>query len=150
MKFATSWLQKSDGAPPKASFNKMFSLNQKSRDAELPFSTDVKEAMRFAGEFDIRSDAIHPENLLYGLFHDLSADSHLASFMSSVDADFQPTAFAATLASNIEADVYVNARDKKDRKELATGGSDNKKTPTLEECGIDLTEKAREGEVRRS
>ena len=146
-KLATTYLSKSSSSPSKPSFNKMFTLSQKSRDVELPFSSEVKSAMKFAGEFDIRSDAIHPENLLHGLFHSARPDGHLALFLDSVSEGFSPADFAATLASNIEADVYGGARTKKDKKELATGGSQDRKTPTLEECGVDLTEKARAGEL---
>ena len=133
-KLATTYFSKSSSSSPsKPSFNKMFTLSQKSRDVELPFSSEVKSAMKFAGEFDIRSDAIHPENLLHGLFHSARPDGHLASFMDGVSEGFSPADFAAALASNIEADVYGGARTKKDKKELATGGSEDKKVRSSEE-----------------
>ncbi|GMH61167.1 hypothetical protein TL16_g03199 [Triparma laevis f. inornata] len=146
-KLAIRYNESKETGQPKPSFNKMFNLSSKSRDSELPFSPSVKSAMKFAGEFDLTEDAIHPENLLHGLFHTADADGELKSFVSYVESKLNAEDFSGLLASNIEADVFTEARNSKNKKELATGGGGDTKTPTLKECGVDLTEKARNGEL---
>ena len=69
----------------------------------------------------------------------------LAVLMNSdgVDEDFSGTQFCTTLLQNIKDEASSG-----NGQELVTaGGASSGKTPTLEECGIDLTAQARAGQL---
>jgi len=145
------------------SFGRMFNMNKKARDVELPFTPALKRTLNSAGRIadsmeNSPGSTIKSEHVLLALFEwenenineaaaKLDADGYargtLAVFMQmdDIDDDFSATEFCKTLLSDM--------RDSEnDDLELVSGGKkgDNK-TPTLSECGVDLTQAAIEGEL---
>jgi len=140
-----------DGA---GKMGKMFNLNNKARDVELPFTQGLKRvltaASRIADEMD--SSRINSEHVLLALMEyktDDDGNVEAASMdedgyakgalavilrMDGMDADnFSSTEFCRTLVRDV---------NESDGAELVTGNVSSKATPTLADCGQDLTEAA--------
>jgi ATPases with chaperone activity, ATP-binding subunit len=144
------------------SFGKMFNMNKKARDVELPFTSTLKRTLtnagRIADEMENGSGStIKSEHVLLSLLEweseksnesaaKLDADGYargaLAVFMQmeGLGDSFSATEFCRTLLSDL--------RDKEnDDLELVSGAKKSSKTPTLSECGVDLTKAAINGEL---
>ena len=146
-----------------ASFGKMFNMNKKARDVELPFTPALKKTLNAAGRIadsleKSPGSTIKSEHVLLALFEwekdkidesaaklDTSgyARGALAVFlqMDGIDDDFSATEFCKTLITDL-------AESDRDEMQLVSGtkkGTD--KTPTLSECGVDLTQAAADGEL---
>ena len=144
----------SKGGGGAGKMGKMFNLNNKARDVELPFTQGLKRvltaASRIADEMD--SSQINSEHVLLALMEyktDEDGNVEAASMdedgyakgalavilrMDGMDADnFSSTEFCRTL---------VRDMNESDGAELVTGNVSSKATPTLADCGQDLTEAA--------
>ena len=145
---------KGGGGGGAGKMGKMFNLNNKARDVELPFTQGLKRvltaASRIADEMD--SSQINSEHVLLALMEyktDEEGNVEAASMdkdgyakgalavilrMDGMDADnFSSTEFCRTL---------VRDMNESDGAELVTGNVSSKATPTLADCGQDLTEAA--------
>mmetsp|Transcript_15800 Transcript_15800/g.29817 ORF Transcript_15800/g.29817 Transcript_15800/m.29817 type:complete len:1111 (-) Transcript_15800:117-3449(-) len=144
------------------SFGKMFNMNKKARDVELPFTSTLKRTLTNAGRIadkmeNTSGSTIRSEHVLLSLLEweneksnesaaKLDADGYargaLAVFMQmdGLGDSFSSTEFCRTLLSDL--------KDKEnDDLELVSGAKKSSKTPTLSECGVDLTEAAMNGEL---
>jgi len=146
-----------------SAFASMFNRNQRARNVELPFTPDLKRALtnaeKIADKFD--SSSIQPEHVLLSLlFYEEdeqtgkitaaevdveadSADGALAVFLLLVGMDmdsFSASQFCRELTN------VMRSGDAGD-KELVGAGKKEEKTPTLSECGIDLTEQAENNQL---
>lgn len=151
-----------NGEDESNSFGKMFNMNKKARDVELPFTSTLKRTLTNAGRIADKIDnasgsTIRSEHVLLSLLEweseksnesaaKLDADGYargaLAVFMQmeGLGDNFSATEFCRTLLSDL--------RDKeKDDLELVSGAKKSSKTPTLSECGVDLTKAAMNGEL---
>jgi ATP-dependent Clp protease ATP-binding subunit ClpC len=145
------------------SFGKMFNMNKKARDVELPFTPALKKTLNNAGRIADKMEntagaIIKSEHVLLALLEwesvtineadaKLDADGYakgaLAVFMQmeGLEYSFSATEFCKSLLSDLKS------KDD-DEAELVGGGAKGSgKTPTLSECGVDLTEAAANGEL---
>lgn len=149
-----------------SSFGKMFNMNKKARDVELPFSPGLKRTLNAAGKVadntnmgtTTGSATINSEHVLLALLDWESENSNEAGAkldedgyargalavlmqMDGLGDDFSATEFCRTLVSDM--------RDMEDDDmELVSGGKKgDSATPTLSECGTDLTQAAMDGEL---
>ncbi len=150
-------MYQSDSESP--DFGSMFLANKKARDVELPFTSSLKRVLTQASKIadkeestDIRSEHVllallsweeeMPGESAVHLDDDGYATGALAVFLKieGIDATtFSPSEFCRTLI----ADAKEN-----ENAELVSGGEAGKSTtPTLLECGVDLTEAAMEGQL---
>jgi len=142
-----------------ADFGSMFMMNKKSRDVELPFTSSLKRVLKNASIIADKQDSsdIRSEHVLLALLsweEEMPGESavHLDDEgyaqgalavllkMESIDSDtFSPSEFCRILISDAEEN---------EGSELVAGGDTSRSsTPTLMECGIDLTEAAMKGEL---
>ena len=140
-------------------FGSLFLANKKARDVELPFTSSLKRVLTQASKIadkeestDIRSEHVllallsweeeMPGESAVHLDDDGYATGALAVFLKieGIDATtFSPSEFCRTLISDAKEN---------DNAELVSGGDAGKSnTPTLLECGVDLTKAALEGEL---
>jgi ATP-dependent Clp protease ATP-binding subunit ClpC len=140
---------------------RMFNLNSKARDVELPFTQGLKRvltaASRIADETD--SPTINSEHVLLALLeYETDDDGNVKAAATMDDEGFARGALAVILRMDgMDADNFSSTefcrtlvRDVKDSDgaELVTGMSGSAKaTPTLADCGSDLTELAMNGEL---
>ena len=137
----------------------MFNLNSKARDVELPFTPGLKRALTSASKIadELQSETINSEHVLLALLEYEVSDKGSVT-AASVDEDgFATGALAVVLrmegmdSNNFSASELCRAlvRDlnESDGAELVTGVSAGKRTPTLSECGTDLTKAAVDGEL---
>jgi len=140
-----------------SSFGRMFNMNKKARDVELPFTTPLKrvltQASRISDKMNTPGNTIRSEHVLLALLEweeELPeqaskvddkgfARGALAVFLRTDDLnDFSATEFCRTLCTDL---LQKNNDD--DTTELVVGGSKKvSSTATLNEFGIDLTEQA--------
>lgn len=145
-----------------ASFGKMFNMNKKARDVELPFTPALKKTLNAAGRIADSLDkspgsTIKSEHVLLALFEwekdkvgeaaaklDGSgyARGALAVFlqMDGIEDAFSATQFCKTLVKDLSENKF-------DEVQLVTGNKGSDKTPALSECGSDLTLAAMNGEL---
>lgn len=143
-----------------AGFN--FFQSQTTNAEDLPFSRNLKSTMISASKLADQqsSETIHSEHVLMALLEysplnesaaepDLEKEiiecGALAVIMNSdgVDDDFTAIGFCQALQGNIK-----KAAEEDDNELVAAGGgSSGSKTPTLQECGVDLTQQARAGQL---
>ena len=145
-----------------ASFGNMFNMNKKARDVELPFTPALKKTLNAAGRIadsmeNSPGSSIKSEHVLLALFDwekenvnesaaklDKSgyARGALAVFMQmdGLGDEFSATQFCKALISDLE-------ENEDDDMELVSGKKGSDKTPTLSECGVDLTQAAANGEL---
>jgi len=146
----------------------MFNRNQKARNVELPFSPGLKKVLSASEKIADRleSSSINSEHILLALLQfegneetgkieaarvdqevtESIAEGALAVFllMEGMDVEsFSASQFCRTLLQNIK-----NGGEDGDG-ELVGAGNKPSTTPTLSECGIDLTEQARENKLDR-
>jgi ATP-dependent Clp protease ATP-binding subunit ClpC len=140
-------------------FGALFQMSKKARDVELPFTSSLKRVLTNAskiadkqGSMDIRSEHVllallsweeeMPGESAVHLDDDGYATGALAVLlkMDCIDSEnFSPSEFCRTLLSDAEDSEGA---------ELVAGGDSKKNlTPTLMECGVDLTEAAMNGEL---
>jgi len=140
---------------------RMFNLNNKARDVELPFTQGLKRvltaASRIADEMD--SPTINSEHVLLALLeYETDDDGNVKAAATMDEEGFARGALAVILRMDgMDADNFSSTefcrtlvRDVKDSDgaELVTGMSGSAKaTPTLADCGSDLTELAMNGEL---
>jgi len=144
------------------SFGKMFNMNKKARDVELPFTPALKKTLNNAGRIADKMEKtagaiIKSEHVLLAILEwesdttneaaaklddDGYARGALAVFMQmeGLGDSFSATEFCKSLLSDLK-----NKDD--DDLELVSGAKGSGKTPTLSECGVDLTEAAANGEL---
>ncbi len=148
-------------------FGKMFNMNKKARDVELPFSPGLKKILNAAGRISDKmnisssgngASTIHSEHVMLALLEweaetpnesNAKLDENgyargaLAVFMQmdGLGDAFSATEFCRTLISDM--------RDMEDSDmELVSGGGKGSNTmPTLNDCGVDLTQAAIDGEL---
>jgi len=152
-----------DGDQSKNSFGRMFDINKKARDVELPFTPALKKVLTrasyIADKMDNTSAAtIRSEHVLLALLgweeeeeneasarldDDGYATGALAVFLrvDTIADDFSATELCRTLLVN------MRESDDDEQAELVSGGGKASSTPTLSECGTDLTEAAMQGEL---
>ena len=143
-----------DAAKGGGKMGKMFNLNSKARDVELPFTQGLKRvltaASRIADEMD--SSQINSEHVLLALL-EYKTDEDGNVDAASMDEDgYAKGALAVILRMDgMDADNFSSTefcrtlvRDMKESEgaELVTGNVSSKATPTLADCGQDLTEAA--------
>jgi len=141
---ALSTLKKSeDGGDSASSGNnmaKLFNLQSKARDADLPFSQSLRKRLSKASEeaAKLNSETINSEHVLLTLLGE-PADEDVMKMVNlmSLDKEFSPTTFRKRLIANLEQFGSGS------RLELATGEGLSS-TPTLEEIGVDLTDLAKQ------
>jgi ATP-dependent Clp protease ATP-binding subunit ClpC len=143
-----------------AAFN--FFQSQAVAAEDLPFSKNLKTTMVAASKLADQqsSKTIHSEHVLMALLEysplsqsaaepDLEKEiiecGALAVIMNSdgVDEDFTAIGFCQALQDNIKAE----SEEEENELVAAGGGSSGSKTPTLQECGVDLTQQARAGQL---
>jgi ATP-dependent Clp protease ATP-binding subunit ClpC len=138
------------------SFGRMFNMNKKARDVELPFTPPLKrvltQASRICDKMDVPGGTIRSEHVLLALLEweeDAPGQASkvddkgfargaLAVFMRTDDvSDFSATEFCRTLCTDIQQ------KGENDTSELVVSGSNKvSSTATLNEYGVDLTEQA--------
>ena len=143
-----------DAAKGGGKMGKMFNLNSKARDVELPFTQGLKRvlsaASRIADEMD--SSQINSEHVLLALL-EYNADEDGNVDAASMDEDgYAKGALAVILRMDgMDADNFsskefcrtlVRDMNESEGAELVTGNVSSKATPTLADCGQDLTEAA--------
>ena len=144
----------SKGGGGAGKMGKMFNLNNKARDVELPFTQGLKRvltaASRIADEMD--SSQINSEHVLLALMeYKTDEDGNVEA--ASMDEDgYAKGALAVILrmdgmdADNVSSTEFcrtlVRDMNESDGAELVTGNVSSKATPTLADCGQDLTEAA--------
>jgi len=149
-----------DGSPSRFSLGGLKKSSNKD-DSNLPFADELKRAMKNAGSLadQMGSETINTHHMLLGLLEYREAGGEqkaaalndqgncecgaLAVILRSdgVDPDLQAIDICLTLLQNIE-ELSVSDGDSR---ELVTGVGGSDKTPTLEDCGVDLTQQARDG-----
>lgn len=159
---AEDMFQPEDSEDSKASFGSMFNMNKKARDVELPFTPALKRTLNSAGRIADKMEGssgsiIKSEHVLLSLLDwesentnesaskldkDGYAKGTLAVFMQmdGLGDSFSATEFCRTLVKDLK-----EAAD--DDMELVSGAKSSGNTPTLSECGVDLTEAAMNGEL---
>ena len=134
-----------------------FFQSQTTAAEDLPFSRGLKNTMISASKLadQMASKTIHSQHVLLALLEytgDSAAEPDmvnqviscgaLAVIMNSdgVDDDFNAYQFCQQLIDNMK---------EQDKEQLVTAGaaSSGSKTPTLSECGVDLTQQARAGQL---
>jgi len=162
VKRTTDEMFSSMGEGDRNSFGRMFDINKKARDVELPFTPALKKVLSrasvIAEKMDEESAAtIRSEHVLLALLGweeekenesaaKLDADGYasgaLAVFLrvDGVADDFSTTELCRTLLMNLK-------ENDQDEAQLVSGGGKTSSTPTLSECGKDLTEAAVQGEL---
>ena len=148
-------------------FGSMFNMNKKARDVELPFSPGLKRVLNQASRIaDTMSDSgasgatINSEHVLLAL---LEWDETTEEAAKVDEQGLARGALAVLMRmdgiDNFSASEFCKTliQDLKDRNasgemaELVSGGGAGKNgaanTPTLSECGVDLTEAATNGEL---
>ena len=143
---------------------KMLNMNRKARDVELPFTPSLKRVLNLAAKIADKMNQssgsmIRSEHVLLALFGweeevkdkanakldtDGYAKGALAVFLQidGVSEDFSSTEFCRNLA------IELRETSDDDELQLVSGGKKGKdSTPTLDECGVDLTKAAEDGEL---
>jgi len=138
---------------PNSQFEGLF-LNKKSRDVELPFAPNVKRVLSNANQLSLSftAESIQSEHLLLSIMgYDKKSNEcnpvneDVLFFENMMDDDFVYTEFCRQL--------LLDMKNEQNQKELVTsggGGSGSekeRKTPLLEEYGIDLTQSAKENSL---
>ena len=142
----------------------MLNMNRKARDVELPFTPSLKRVLNLAAKIADKANnssgsMIRSEHVLLALFgweedkkdrasakldSDGYAKGALAVFlqMDGIEDDFSATEFCRSLV------IDLRDRSDEDDLQLVSGGKKGKdSTPTLSECGVDLTQAAEDGEL---
>lgn len=151
------------GGDDSNNFGDMFNMNKKARDVELPFTPALKKTLSNAGKIADKMEnstggsMIKSEHVLLALLEwetenineaaaKLDSNGYargaLAVFMQmeGLGDTFSASEFCKSLLSDM--------RDNEDEDlELVGGGKGDGKTPTLSECGVDLTEAAANGDL---
>jgi len=142
----------------------MFNMNRKARDVELPFTPGLKRVLTEASKLADGADSptIRSEHILLALLEfDPSEEGGLGAAASVDDDGFAKGALAVVLRTDgMDSDAFragefcrALLRDVEEGggggAELVTGvsGGGDGATPTLKECGQDLTELASNGEL---
>jgi hypothetical protein len=155
-------------------FGRLLNSQKKARDVELPFTPSLKRVLNHAGrladKYTYESDTntgggavIHAEHVMLSLLEwevelddvasaklddDGYAKGALAVFlqMDGMAPDFSPTEFCKDLVRNM---LEQDGSGDSDGAELVSGGNVGKSsgTPTLSDCGVDLTEAAMQSEL---
>ena len=142
--------------PDKSAFS--FFQSQTTTTDDMPFGKDLRKTMTNAAKLadTLQSKTIHSEHVLMALleYNGVSAAvpnyetetiecGALAVIINSDDVaeDFDAFDFCNSLLEDM--------KDQKDKEELVAmgGGKGSTDTPTLEECGVDLTAQARAGQL---
>ena len=157
-----------DGQDSTSGFGRMFNINKKARDVELPFSSGLRKTLTLAGKIADKMDAvtnvgastINSEHVLLALLEweretenkagavlddEGYARGALAVFMrmEGNTKEFSATEFCRALVMDLR-----ERAEEDDFTELVTGGTKGEgSTPTLSECGVDLTQAAVQGEL---
>ena len=152
---------------PESSSNglgRMLNMNKKARDVELPFTPSLKRVLNLASKIADKMEStngavIRSEHVLLALFgweeenpneasakldNDGYAKGALAVFLQleGINDDFSTTEFCKTLKFDLKEKADL------DDMQLVSGvGSGKENTPTLDECGVDLTKAAENGEL---
>ncbi len=149
---------------------KMLNMNRKARDVELPFTPSLKKVLNSASKiadkmnYNTNGSIIRSEHVLLALFgweeevketanakldKDGYAKGALAVFLQMEgleEANFSATEFCKTLVMDLKE--KSNEVDGDNGLQLVSGGRKGKdNTPTLNECGVDLTQAAENGEL---
>lgn len=134
----------------------MLFRNQRSKNVELPFSNDVKRVLSKANSIsnELDSDTIQSEHVLLSLLDYKVKDNEccvmeddvVVCLLDNVAEELSSSSFSRT---EFCRQLILDVKDESNQRELITsgGGSSTKKTPTLEEYGVDLTKEAKQGEL---
>lgn len=127
------------------------------QDMELSLTPVLKEALSNAARLadEMGSVGVHSEHVLWALLEADDGDPSLGAVAVieraldglNTETPFSRVEFATSLAANLREN---DASGEENKAELVTGGEEGEKssaTPTLEECGTDLTEMAKNGEI---
>jgi ATP-dependent Clp protease ATP-binding subunit ClpC len=138
----------------------MFNMNKKARDVELPFTPALKRVLNLAAKIADKAEntsgaMIKSEHVLLALFAweektpnksnaKLYAKGALAVFLQidGINEDFSSTEFCRTVVSDL-----TERKDDDDAQLVSGGRKGSDSTPTLNECGVDLTKAAEDGEL---
>ncbi len=152
-----------DSSSSSNTLGRMLNMNKKARDVELPFTPSLKRVLNLAAKTADKLEAtsgamIRSEHVLLALLgweentfdqasakldEDGYAKGALAVFLQveGMDEQFSATEFCRSLIR----DVRDNASDDAELVSGLRSGKEN--TPTLDECGVDLTKAAEDGEL---
>ncbi len=144
---------------------RMLNMNKKARDVELPFTPSLKRVLNLASKIADKMEntsgaVVRSEHVLLALFgweeqvpkeasakldNDGYAKGALAVFLQidNIPDDFSTTEFCKTLV----IDLRERSEELDEAQLVSAGKSGKENTPTLDECGVDLTKAAEDGEL---
>ena len=159
-------IEDGNGGDGSSSLGRMLNMNRKARDVELPFTPSLKRVLNLASKIADKMNKsngsiIKSEHVLLALFgweeevmdsanakldKDGYAKGALAVFlqMEGIPSEtFSATEFCRTLVLDLK-----EKNEEDDELQLVSGGRKGRdSTPTLDECGVDLTRAAENGEL---